>query len=158
MRVLHGPQLLGHPRAAEGLIDGNPFHQQALEVAHKAGVDFTFNVTMNDQRQVTGLFAGDLEQAHAEGVAFAEDCAAAFVNEPADVVITTSAGFPLDLTFYQAVKGLTAALPIVREGGTILMAARCEEGLGSEEFTGLLLDMGDSDAFEERLSSPDSLR
>ena len=155
MRVLHGPQLLGHPRAAEGLIDGNPFHQQALEVAHKAGVDFTFNVTMNEHRQVTGLFAGDLEQAHAEGVAFAEDCAAAFVHEPADVVITTSAGFPLDLTFYQAVKGLTAALPIVRKGGTILMAARCEEGLGSEEFTGLLLDMGDSDAFEERLSSPD---
>ena len=158
MRVLHGPELLAHPRAAEGRIEGNPFHRQALEVAHKAGVDFTLNVTMNDRRQITGIFCGDLEKAHAEGVAFAEKCASAWVDEPVDVVVTSSAGFPLDLTFYQAVKGLTAVLPIVREGGAILMAARCEEGLGSDEFTELLLNMGTPDDFSRRLREPGFFR
>ena len=140
MRILHGPELLAHPNATEGRIEGNPFHRQALEVAHTAGVDFTLNVTMNDRREITGIFCGDLEKAHADGVAFAQKCASAWVDEPVAVVVTSSAGFPLDLTFYQAVKGLTAVLPIVREGGVILMAARCAEGLGSEEFVEMFID------------------
>ena len=138
MRVLHGPKLLSHPRAAEGIIEGNPFHRQALEVAQRAGVDFTLNVSMNAQRQITGIFCGDLEKAHAAGVDFVSNQAAAFVDAPADIVVTSSAGLPLDLTFYQAVKGLTAVLPIVKEGGTILIAAECSEGLGGPEFSELL--------------------
>ncbi|MDP6701064.1 MAG: nickel-dependent lactate racemase, partial [Candidatus Latescibacteria bacterium] len=141
MRVLHGPELLGHPNACAGKIEGNPFHRQALEVAQRAGVDFTLNVAMNDRREITGIFAGDLEKAHAEGVRFVERQNGAFVEEPVDIAITSSAGLPLDLTFYQAVKGLTAVLPIVKEGGTILIAARCEEGLGSPEFTDMLLNI-----------------
>lgn len=155
MKVLHGPKLMGDPRCAEGIIDGNPFHQQALEVARKAGVDFTFNVAMNDRRQVTGIFAGDLEKAHAEGVEFVEAQASAWVEEPVPIVVTTSAGYPLDLTFYQAVKGLTAVLPIVEPGGTIVLAARCDEGLGSPEFTQLLADTDSAEAFEARLQDPD---
>ena len=155
MRVLHGPKLMGDPRSAEGVIDGNPFHEQALEVAQKAGVDFTFNVAMNDRRQVTGIFAGDLEGAHAEGVRFVEAQASAWLEEPVPIVVTTSAGYPLDLTFYQAVKGLTAVLPIVETGGTIVLAARCAEGLGSPEFTQLLADTDSAAAFEERLQDPD---
>ena len=155
MRVLHGPELLGHVKAAEGVIEGNPFHRQALEVAQRAGVDFTLNVAMNARREVTGIFCGDLEKAHAEGVRFAEDQAADFVEEPVDIVITTSAGFPLDLTFYQAVKGLTAVMPIVVEGGTILMAARCAEGIGSPEFEELLLNTPSASAFRERLRDPE---
>ncbi len=154
MRILHGPELLAHPNATEGRIEGNPFHRQALEVAHTAGVDFTLNVTMNDRREITGIFCGDLEKAHADGVAFAQKCASAWVDEPVDVVVTSSAGFPLDLTFYQAVKGLTAVLPIVREGGVILMAARCAEGLGSEEFVEMLLDMGTPEDFSRKLRRP----
>jgi nickel-dependent lactate racemase len=154
MKVLHGPQLMGDPRSAEGIIEGNPFHRQALEVAQKAGVDFTFNVAMNDRREVTGIFAGDLEKAHAEGVRFVEEHAAAYVDEPLPIVVTTSAGYPLDLTFYQAVKGLTAVLPIVQEGGTILLAARCSEGLGSPEFTELLADTDSAADFEQRLRDP----
>jgi len=154
MRVLHGPRLMGDPRSAEGIIEGNPFHRQALEVAQQAGVDFTLNVTMNARRQVTGIFCGDLEKAHAEGVRYAEAQAAAFVDEPADIALTTSAGHPLDLTLYQAVKGLTAVLPIVREGGTILLAARCQEGLGSAEFSELLLHTPSAAAFLKRLEDP----
>ncbi len=155
MRVLHGPRLMGDPRSAEGIIEGNPFHRQALEVAQKAGVDFTFNVSMNDRRQVTGLFCGDLEKAHAEGVAFVERQALAQVTRPVPIVVTSSAGHPLDLTLYQAVKGLTAVLPIVEEGGTILIAARCQEGIGSPEFTEELLNASSAEAFLKKLEDPD---
>ena len=155
VKVLHGPELMGHPKSAEGIIEGNPFHQQALEVARTVGVDFTLNVAMNEERQICGIFCGDLEKAHAEGVAFVEEAALASVDEAVDVVVTTSAGFPLDLTFYQAVKGMTAVLPILREGGTIVIAASCEEGLGSREFSELLLKTTRLDEFAEKLESPD---
>jgi nickel-dependent lactate racemase len=155
MRVLHGPQLMGHPKSAEGIIEGNPFHRQALEVAQKAGVDFTLNVSMNAAREVTGIFCGDLEKAHAEGVRFVEEHAAAFIEEPVDIVVTSSAGYPLDLTLYQAVKGLTAVLPIVKEGGTILIAARCAEGIGGPEFSELLLQTASVAEFRQRLADPD---
>ena len=155
MRVLHGPELLSHPQACEGSIEGNPFHRQALEVAQHAGVDFTFNVAMNDRRQITGLFCGDLEKAHAEGARFVEQQNGVLVDEPVDIAVTSSAGWPLDLTLYQAVKGLTAVLPIVKEGGTILIAARCAEGLGSPEFAEMLLGASGAAEFAARLADPD---
>ena len=158
IRVLHGPELMSHPRSAEGVIDGNPFHRQALEVALRVGVDFTLNVAMNHRREVTGIFAGDLEEAHAAGVAFVEAGASAWVEEPAPIVVTTSAGYPLDLTFYQAVKGLTAVRPVVADGGTIVLAARCAEGLGSPEFVQLLEETESVEAFEERLKDPGFFR
>ena len=155
MRILHGPKLLSHANAAEGIIEGNPFHRQALEVAQRAGVDFTLNVAMNERREVTGIFAGDLEKAHAEGVSFVQRQNGATLSEPVDMVVTSSAGLPLDLTFYQAVKGLTAALSIIREGGTVLIVARCDEGIGGPEFTDLLLNTTSVETFAQRLEDPD---
>lgn len=155
MRILHGPKLLSHANAAEGIIEGNPFHRQALEVAQRAGVDFTLNVAMNERREVTGIFAGDLEKAHAKGVSFVQRQNGATLSEPVDMVVTSSAGLPLDLTFYQAVKGLTAALSIIREGGTVLIVARCDEGIGGPEFTDLLLNTTSVETFAQRLEDPD---
>ena len=155
MRILHGPKLLSHANAAEGIIEGNPFHRQALEVAQRAGVDFTLNVAMNERREVTGIFAGDLEKAHAEGVSFVQRQNGTMLSEPVDMVVTSSAGLPLDLTFYQAVKGLTAALPIIKEGGTVLIVARCDEGIGGPEFTDLLFNTTSVETFAQRLEDPD---
>jgi len=64
------------------------------------------------------------------------------VDEPADLVITSAAGFPLDLTFYQSVKGITAATHLAKPGGRILLVAECEEGMGSAEFAGMIRNMG----------------
>jgi nickel-dependent lactate racemase len=97
--------------------------------------DFLVDVALTRSRQIARVFAGDPIIAHATGVEFVRNSTLALLEEPVDTVITTSAGYPLDLTYYQAVKGVTAASHIVKSGGTILLAAACQEGLGSPEFT-----------------------
>jgi nickel-dependent lactate racemase len=103
-----------------------------------AGCDFIVNVCIDGKRKVTGLWAGDMIQAWQEGVKFCRDVVRAGIPKPADVVVTSCAGYPLDTTWYQAVKGLTGALPIVKKGGTIVLAASLTEGLGSAEFRAML--------------------
>ena len=155
MKVLHGPKLLANTNCSEGKIRNNPFHHQALEVARRVGVDFTLNVSMNERREITGVFAGDLEAAHAAGVEFVESQNGATLQGKADVVITSGAGAPLDSTFYQSIKGLTAVLPIIAEGGTIIIVASCDEGIGSREFEELLLSTDSPEDFLQQLEDPD---
>lgn len=155
VRVMHSPKILEHPKAREGILDGNPFHEEASEIARVAGVDFIVNVALDEQRRITGMFAGHPEKAHLAGVASVREHVTDTVPEPVDVVITTSAGFPLDTTFYQSIKGMTAALPILREGGTIILAAECQEGLGSPEFSQLVREAHDLDKFMQDIYRPD---
>lgn len=151
---LHGPKILEHPRATTGVLDGNPLHEAALEIARRAGVDFILNVSMDEERRVTGVFAGELDQAHRHGVAHVDGMVVATVEEPVDVVVTSSAGYPLDTTFYQAVKGMVGVLDILKEGGSIVIAAGCADGIGSAEFEGLLRKTTDIDAFIDRIQQP----
>ena len=151
IRVFHGPRLLAHEKAREGILEGNPVHREALEVARLARVDFAVDVALDEQRRLVGVFAGELEASHLAGVEFVREHVRDTVAEPADVVVTSSAGYPLDTTFYQAVKGVTAAAGVVREGGVILLTAECSEGLGSPDFTGLLRDYPEPFAFERAL-------
>jgi nickel-dependent lactate racemase len=90
-----------------------------------------------------------------EGVRFMENVVKVPVPEPGDIVVTSSAGYPLDTTWYQAVKGLTGALPIVKRGGTIIMAASLSEGLGSPEFQRLMAENPDLKLFKERILGKD---
>ena len=155
VKVMHSPKILEHPNAREGMIEGNPFHQESLEIAKMAGMDFIVNVALNENKQVIGIFAGDMELAHEQGMAFVGEQVCDTVSAPVDIVITTSAGFPLDATFYQSIKGLTAALPIVKEGGTIILAAECQEGLGSPEFSQLIRETPDIDLFMRNIYRDD---
>jgi nickel-dependent lactate racemase len=155
VRLMHSPRLLEHPQAREGMITGNPFHEEALEIARMAGVDYIVNVALDDNRQLTGIFTGDLERAHATGVSFVRATVTDSIDNAVDIVITTSAGFPLDATLYQSIKGLTAALPIINDGGTIILAAECREGLGSPEFSQLVRQTTDLDQFMSDILSPD---
>ncbi len=134
VRVWHGPKFLEHPKADCGSVDGNPVHEENTRIALMAGCDFIVNVCIDGQRRVTGLWAGDMIKAWEQGVLFCRDVVKSSVPKPVDVVVTSCAGYPLDTTWYQAVKGLTGALPIVRKGGTIVLAASLTEGLGSHEF------------------------
>jgi nickel-dependent lactate racemase len=155
VKVWHGPRFLEHPRADCGILDGNPVHTENTWIAQRAGCDFIVNVCLDEQRRITWVGAGDMIQAWEEGVRFVEQVVRVPVSEPAEVVVTSCAGYPLDTTLYQAVKGLTGALPIVKQGGTIIMAASLTEGLGSPEFQQLLADNPDLHVFKERILGKD---
>jgi nickel-dependent lactate racemase len=136
------------------VLAGNPLHEDAVRAARLAETHFIVDVALDEERRITGVFAGDLEAAWHEGVRHVERVVQARLKAPVDVVVTTAAGYPLDLTYYQAVKGMVGALPAVKKGGSIVLAARCAEGLGSREFVDALLDNDDIEDFVERLYEP----
>ncbi len=154
VQVFHSPALLEDARATNGVLDGNPVHNMSREIAKMAGVDFIVNVTLDEPRRITGVFAGEMEAAHLAGVEEVNKMVKVDIGEPADVVVTTSAGYPLDTTFYQAIKGLVGALPAVKKGGTMIMAASLSEGLGSAEFVKLCLEMRSVESFTQKLFDP----
>ena len=134
IKAIHSPRFMREPLATEGSIHSNPLHAELLEVARMARHDFMLDVTLTHVRQISGVFAGNPVKAHAAGVDFLEKTSLETLPEPADVVITCAAGYPLDLTFYQIVKGITAAQHLVKPGGRILVLGECAEGMGSPEF------------------------
>jgi nickel-dependent lactate racemase len=155
VKVWHGPKFLEHPRADCGFLEGNPVHEENTRIALMAGCDFIVNVAVDGQRRITWLGAGHMIKAWEEGVRFVESTVKAPVAEPLDVVVTSCAGYPLDTTFYQAVKGLTGALPIVKRGGTIILAASLSEGIGSPEFQRLMRENPSLPEFKERILGKD---
>jgi len=125
----HRREMIAHPKAAWAVTEGNPIWEEMREMALRANPTFLLNVALNAQRQITGVFAGDLLAAHAAGCAFVKQNAMAPVDTLFDIVVTTNSGYPLDQSLYQAVKGMSAASQIVRQGGAIIIAAACEDGL-----------------------------
>jgi nickel-dependent lactate racemase len=125
----HGAEMVGHPKATWGITAGNPVWEEMLEIAKRTEPSFLLNVTLNKDREITGVFAGDLEQAHAAGCDFCRQSAMVPVPHLFDVVVTTNSGYPLDLNLYQSVKGMSAAARIVRPGGSIIVAAECWDGI-----------------------------
>ena len=155
IKVWHGPKFLEHPKADCGILDGNPVHEENTWIAQRAGCDFICNVVIDAQRRALKFVAGDMIEAFHEGVDFVKGVVVDTVPEAVDIVVTSSAGYPLDTTFYQAVKGLTGALPIVKEGGTIILAASLSEGIGSPEFQQLFNENPNLDVFMERILGKD---
>lgn len=96
--------------------------------------DFILDVTLTQERQISGVFAGNAVEAHAAAVEFLEATSLERLEEPVDAVISSAAGYPLDLTFYQTIKGISAAQHLVKPGGRILVLGECAEGIGSPEF------------------------
>jgi len=155
IKVIHSPRFMREPLATEGSIAGNPLHAELLEIARMARHDFMLDVTLTQDRKISGVFAGHPVKAHAAGVAFVEQTCLERLDEPVDAVITSAAGYPLDLTFYQIVKGITAAAHMVKPGGRILIVAQCAEGVGSPEFARKLAAMkGFSSFLEEIRTAP----
>ncbi len=152
IKTIHSPKFMRHPRAVEGSIEGNVLHQELLEIARMARHDFLLDVALTRDRRIAGVFAGEPESAHAAGMRAVSDAMLHQLGAPVDAVITTSAGYPLDLTFYQAIKGVTAAGQIVKPGGRILLCAACTEGPGAAEFAGMLRAGLSSAAFLERIA------
>ena len=127
--MLHNAEMIGHPNATWGVTVGNPIHDAIREIAAQTGVDFSVEVTLNRDHQITSVYAGEPETAHRAASRFAKSVAMQPVDEPFDVVVTTNSGYPLDMNLYQAVKGMSAAAQVVKRGGTIICAAECSDGV-----------------------------
>ena len=152
IKVLHSPKFMRDARAVEGSIDDNPLHRELLEIARMARQDFMVDVALTRDRRIAGVFAGHPESAHRAGVEFVRKVMLEQIPEAVDAVITSSAGYPLDLTFYQAIKGITAAQHIVKPGGRILLIGECSEGAGAPEFRDMLKKTRSSREFLDELT------
>jgi nickel-dependent lactate racemase len=152
IKVLHSPKFMRDARSVEGAIADNPLHRELLEIAAMARHDFALDVALARDRSIAGVFAGRPEAAHARGVEFVSRLMLETLDDPVDAVITTGAGYPLDLTFYQSIKGITAAAHILKPGGCILLVAACEEGAGAPEFSNMLLEGLSDGEFLDRIA------
>ncbi len=151
IKAWHSPAFLEDPCADAAVLDGNPVHEENTWIARRAGCDFIANVVIDAQRRPLKFVAGDMEQAFLEGCDFVRSIVVDTVPEPVDIVVTSCAGYPLDTTFYQAVKGMGAALPIVKPGGTVILAASLAEGIGSPQFCSLFDEHACLADFMERI-------
>ena len=130
----HCSEFIDSPYARTGVLEGNPIHQDMLYAAKAAKLAFICNVVIDADKKVIAAFAGDSEQAHYAGVDF-EMKLAGVKPVPADIVVTTNGGYPLDQNIYQSVKGMTAAEATCKEGGVIIDVSACSDGHGGEAFT-----------------------
>lgn len=129
----HCAKFIASPASRTGNLNGNPIHKDMVYASGRAKLAFILNVVLGHDKKIIAAFAGDSEQAHAEGCAFVKSIFRAR-PVPAEIVVTTNGGYPLDQNLYQAVKGLTAAEQCVKKGGVIVMLAECADGHGGESF------------------------
>ena len=125
----HSADYVAHPSATWDVTRRNPIWEETRTAARAAGSIFLLNITLNRDKQITGVFAGDLDLAYSAGVAHVRRTAIVEVSDPFDIVVTTNSGFPLDRNLYQAVKGMSAAARVVKPGGAIVIAAECRDGV-----------------------------
>jgi nickel-dependent lactate racemase len=140
----HDAGMLSDPHATWGITWGNPVWEEIREVALKVNPTFILHVSLNRDKEITGVFAGDLDAAHAAGCAFVKETAMVGVPHAFDIVITTNSGYPLDLNLYQSVKGMSAAAKVVRQGGAIIVASDCWDGIPEHGLYEQLLHLSNS--------------
>jgi len=129
----HGYATMADANSVEGRLIGNPCHEIATKAALRVGVDLLVNVAITHDRQLAGIYAGDLEEAFLAGCRDAAEWTMAKFEEPYDLVVTCAGGFPLDTSFYQTVKGMCTALPALQPSGTLMMLSACDH-IGDAEY------------------------
>ncbi|WP_277288042.1 nickel-dependent lactate racemase [Veillonella montpellierensis] len=127
----HCSEFINSNNARTGIIKNNPIHNDMIYAAHTAKLAFILNVVIDGDKKIINAFAGDMEKAHEKGCEFVSQLASV-KSTPADIVITSNGGYPLDQNIYQAVKGMTAAEATCKKNGVIIMLAACNDGHGGE--------------------------
>jgi len=138
----HCSEFIADPHARTGLLKDNPIHRDMVWAARKAKLAFICNVVINAEKEAIFAVAGDMEKAHEKGCEFLSSLCKVDAR-PADIVISTNGGYPLDQNIYQAVKGMTAAEATVNKGGVIIMMAKSNDGHGGEHFYHQMADEPD---------------
>jgi nickel-dependent lactate racemase len=150
----HGADMIGHPKATWCVTEGNPIFEEMREIALLTRPTFSVNVTLNERRELTGVFAGELLAVHEAAIAQADRQYVRPVPHLFDIVVSTNMGYPADLNLYQSVKGLSVAARAVREGGAVILAAECRDGLGLSEYAELVTSEASPRALLERIHTP----
>jgi len=125
----HGTHHISDPNATFGMTLGNPLWEEMRDIALRPGPSFLLNVALNEKREITGVFAGELLAAHKVGCEFVRKSAMQAFEAPFEIVITTNSGYPLDLNLNQGVKGMSAGARVLKPGGTMILACECREGV-----------------------------
>lgn len=147
----HCSEFIASPYARTGILKNNPIHKDMLYAAQQAGLAFILNVVINAEKKVIAAFAGDSEKAHVTGCEYVLKMAEVKA-QPADIVVTTNGGYPLDQNIYQSVKGMTAAEANCKEDGVIIMVSACNDGHGGQSFYENLRDAESPRALLERIA------
>lgn len=154
--TFHNARMIGDPLATWGNMVNNPVQDMTREINALCKPNFMLNVTLNREKGITEVFAGELYEAHDKGCAFAKEHTMFRCEERFDVVITSNSGYPLDQNLYQAVKGMSAAHKIVKEGGSIIIASECSDGLPDHGNYSKIFEMADSpQALLDLINNPD---
>jgi nickel-dependent lactate racemase len=134
IRTFHSARFMEDPAATQCVLEGNPLHEEQLEIVRMLGDVYALNTVIDDRRALAHVNCGEVIASHLEAVAFVAESTRVPVGRKFGTVLTSSAGHPLDKTYYQTVKCMVTPLDIVAEGGTIIVVSACSEGIGSEEY------------------------
>ena len=152
---LHDAEMIGAPQASWGVTVGNPIHDAIRRIALASGVDFSVDVAINRDREITSVQAGDLLSVHAAMCHSVKQSAMQAFSSPFEVVVTTNSGYPLDQNLYQTIKGVSAAAQVVRHGGVIVCASECSDGIPSHgEYRQILSERQTPDGLLEMICTP----
>ena len=132
--ALHTAKYFEHPCSANCVIEGNPLHQAQLEVVRLLGGALAVNAVIDEHRRLSFVNFGDIEKSHLQAVSFMRPYAEIQVKERYHTVVTSAAGYPLDRTYYQTVKGMVGAMDLLRPGGDLFIVSEISEGFGSPEY------------------------
>jgi nickel-dependent lactate racemase len=132
--TFHSHRFMAHPRAENCVLQGNPLHEEQLAIARKLGRVLAVNTVLDEERRLSFVNYGEVVESHAEAVRFVERFAVVPVPRRFATVLTSAAGYPLDKTYYQTVKGMVAPMAVLAPGGTLVIASEISEGMGSREY------------------------
>lgn len=134
IRTLHSAGYMEDANTVQCRLEGNPLHEEQVRIVRDLGDVYAVNTVIDDARRLSFVNFGDIVDSHLQAVAFARDYLTVPVTRRFRTVVTSGAGFPLDQTYYQAVKGMVTPLDILAPGANLLLAAECGEGLGSASY------------------------
>ncbi len=132
--TFHSARFMANPRAANCVLEGNPLHEEQLEIMRKLGHALALNTVIDEHRNLSFVNFGEVVESHLLAVDFIRRYAVVPVARKFATVVTSAAGYPLDKTYYQTVKGMVAPIDILAPGGDLLIVSECADGMGSPEY------------------------
>ena len=152
-KVMHGTEMVFSKYNEVGMLENNRFHHIATEVAKKTGVDFIINISIDKGKKITNLFCGDLVQAFDEGVRFVKNTSKIKAKKEYDLIITHGGGTGLDSYYYQLAKPINIATHYLNPLGKIIVFGKCDRGLGTPVFSGMLENANNWEEVIEHINS-----